>query len=118
MTDLEKENHTQPIEKNRSWFSKNKKRILIGGTIALILAGSGIGYILCGEKEVSFPNWLKNATTEELNEAYEKQRLNFCKTGVRGYVMMKIDKELNRRSAPSHILNPNFRWTDKHRWEK
>ena len=59
-------------EKVKCWFNKNKKYILIGGAVALVLVGAGVGYVLCKDKKISFSDWLKTAPKEELEEAYEK----------------------------------------------
>ena len=68
-------------EKIKCWFDQNKKYVLIGGSIALIVVGTSVSYVLCKDKRVSFSNWLKNAPKEELEKAYKKLRLDFCKTG-------------------------------------
>lgn len=111
-------------EKVKCWFSKNKKYILIGSAVALVLVGAGAGYVLCKDKKISFSDWLKNAPKEELEEAYEKLRLDFCKTGVKAYPMEQISRELGERGAAEWFskhppnLDPNFRWTDANRWDK
>ena len=38
------------VEKVKCWFSKNKKYILIGGSIALVVVGAGVSYVLCKDK--------------------------------------------------------------------
>ena len=112
------------VEKVKCWFGKNKKYILIGGTVALVAIGTGISYVLCKNKKVSFPDWLKLASKEELETAYEKLRLDFCKTGVKSYPMEQISYELGERGAAEWFakhppnLDPNFRWTDANRWDK
>ena len=112
------------IERIKCWFNKNKKYILIGGTIALILVGSSIGYVLYKKERMTFPDWLKKASKEELEEVYEKLRLNFCKTGVKEFGMEQISSELGERGAKEWFkkhppnTNPDFRWTDANRWEK
>lgn len=112
------------IERIKCWFNKNKKYILIGGTIALILVGSSIGYVLYKKEKMTFPDWLKKASKEELEEVYEKLRLNFCKTGVKEFGMEQISSELGERGAKEWFekhppnTNPDFRWTDANRWEK
>ena len=111
-------------EKVKCWFDKNKKYLLIGGTVALVLIGAGVSYVLCKNKKVSFSDWVKSAPTEELEDAYEKLRLDFCKTGVKTYPMEQISHELGERGAKEwfakHPTNPdpNFRWTDANRWDK
>ena len=52
------------IERIKCWFNKNKKYILIGGTIALILVGSSIGYVLYKKEKMTFPDWLKKASRD------------------------------------------------------
>ena len=113
------------FEKLKCWFSKNKKYILIGGTVALILISAGVGYVLCKDKKVSFSDWLKNAPTEDLKAAYEKLRTEeFCKTGTKPYEMIKIGEELGERGAKEWFekhppnTDPHFRWTDANRWDK
>ena len=78
------------IEKVKCWFSKNKKYILIGSSIALVVVGAGVSYVLCKDKKISLTDWLKSASKEELEDAYEKLRLDFCKTGVKAYPMEQI----------------------------
>ena len=111
-------------EKIKGWFDKNKKKIIIGGSVVLSLVGTGIGYVLCKGKKISFADWLKIATKEELEEAYEKLRLTFCKTGTRPFGMEQISRELGERGAKEWFerhppnLDPNFRWTDANRWDR
>jgi len=112
------------LEKVKCWFNKNKKYILIGGAVAFVIVGASVGYVLCKDKKVSFPDWLKNASTEELEGAYEKMRLDYCKTGTKSVEMQKIGEELSDRGAKEwfkkHPPNPdpNFRWTDANRWDQ
>lgn len=111
-------------DKFKSWFSKNKKKIIIGGSVVLAIAGATIAYVLLNNKKISFTDWIKTAPDEDLEEAYEKLRLEFCKTGVRTPEMEKINHELGVRGAEEwfkkHPRNtdPSFRWTDANRWEK
>ena len=111
-------------EKVKCWFDKNKKYVLIGGSIAFIVVGTGKSCVLCKDKKISFADWLKNAPQEELEKAYEKLRLDFCKTGVKAYPMEQISRELGERGAAERFakhppnLDPNFRWTDAARWDK
>ena len=58
-------------EKVKCWFDKNKKYVLIGGSIAFIVVGTGISFVLCKDKKIPFADWLKNAPKEELEKAYE-----------------------------------------------
>jgi flagellar basal body-associated protein FliL len=111
-------------EKIKSLANKNKKTIMIGGTVILSLVGTGICYVFGKSKRMSFSEWLKMAPKKELEEAYEKLRLNFCKTGVRTYDMEQISRELGERGAKEWFekhpknMDPNFRWTDANRWDK
>ena len=81
------------LAKIKSWFSKNKKHIIIGGTIVLALVGTGIGYVLYKNRKMSFSDWLKLASKEELEEAYERLRQIFCKTGTKPIGMEQISHE-------------------------
>lgn len=111
-------------EKVKCWFNKNKKYIQIGGTVAVIIVGATVGYVLCNNKKVSFADWIKQAPTEDLEQAHKKLRLDFCKTGVRSYEMEQISRELGDRGAKEWFakhppkVDPNFRWTDANRWDK
>ena len=111
-------------EKVKSWINKNKKKLLIGGTFVLVIIGTGIGYVFYKNKKISFPDWLKIASREELEEAYEKLRLDFCKTGTKPFGMEQIDQELGERGAKEWFekhppnLDPNFRRTDANRWDR
>ncbi len=110
--------------KIRNWFRKNKKKLIICGSVVLAIVGSSVGYVLYKNNKVTFPDWLKIASKEELEEVYEKLRLNFCKTGIRTYEMEQISHELGERGAKEWFekhppnLDPNFRWTDANRWDK
>lgn len=112
------------FEKTKGWFDENKKYVLIGGTVALSIVGTGIGYVVCKNSKISFSDWLKIASKEDLEEAYEKLRLTFCKTGIRTKDMEQIGQELGERGAiewfEKHPKNtsPNFRWTDANRWDR
>ena len=112
------------FEKIKKWFNKNKKYILIGGTV-LLTVGSGIAYVIYKKGKISFEEWVKLAPTEELNEAYEKLRLGvFCKIGDKLPEMELISRELGRRCAKEWFekhpksFNPNFRWSDANRWDR
>ena len=109
-------------EKVKCWFNKNKKYIQIGGTVAVIFAGAVAAYVLCNNKKISFDDWIKKASNQDLEQAHEVLRLDFCKTGVRSLEMEKISQELGSRGAKEwfakHPPTPNFRWTDANRWEK
>ena len=112
------------IEKFKQWFNKNKKYVLIGGTV-LLSVGSSIVYVIYKKSKVSFEDWIKISPTEELKEAYEKLRLEiFCKTGDRPPEMERISQELCKRGAKEwfakhpNSYNPSFRWSDANRWDK
>ena len=66
----------------------------------------------------------KMDTVEELDEIYEKMRVEFCKTGTKPFGMEQISRELGKRGAKEWFekhppnLDPNFRWTDANRWNK
>ena len=111
-------------DKIKSWFKKNQKYVLIGGSVVLSIIGSGVGYVLYKNNKMSLPDWLKIAPKEELEEVYEKMRLDFCKTGVKAFGMEQIGQELGERGAKEWFekhppkLDPNFRWTDANRWDK
>ena len=111
-------------EKIKGWFNKNKKYVIAGGTVVLTIVGTGIGYVLFKNKKISFPEWLKVASTEELREAYEELRKEFCKTGYKPFGMEQISRELGDRHAKEWFakhppnLDPNFRWTDANRWDR
>lgn len=111
-------------EKIKGWFHKNKKSIFIGGTVILSLIGTSVGYVLYNNNKISFSDWLRIASREELEETYEKLRLEFCKTGVKTFDMEQIGQELGKRGAKEWFekhppnTNPNFRWTDANRWDR
>lgn len=110
------------LKKLKNWFKKYKKRIVIGGAMALTGIGIGILYARYKNNEISFSEWLEMASTDELEEIYEKERLDFCKTGTRSYEMEQISKELGERGAEKwfseHPPSSTPPWTDKNRWEK
>ena len=111
-------------EKSKGWFKKNRKYVIGGGAAILTVIGTGIGYVLFKNKKISFPDWLKTASTEELREAYEELRSEFRRTGCKPFVMEQISLELEGRGAKEWFsknppnLDPNFRWTDANRWDK
>ena len=112
------------FEKIKNWFNKNKKYVLIGGTVILTV-GSAVAYVIYKKGKVSFEDWLKVAPTEELKEAYEKLRVGvFCKTGDKPPEMERISHELGERGAKEWFekhpksFNPNFKWSDANRWDK
>lgn len=76
------------------------------------------------KKSTNFSDWVKNATDNELENEYEKHRLNFCETGHKSYEMNIIDDEISERGAKKWFekhpenTDPHFRWTDANRWNK
>lgn len=112
------------LEKIKCWLNRQKKYVLVGGTVVLSIVGTGVGYVLYKYNKISFSDWLKIASKEELEEIYEKMRLNFCKTGTKEFGMEQISHELGERGATEWLkkhprnTDPNFRWTDVNRWEK
>ena len=44
-------------DKMKMWFQKNKKYVIIGGTIVLTIVGIGVGYVICKNKKISFTDW-------------------------------------------------------------
>lgn len=113
----------QFIEKVKSWFNKNKKYVLLGGSVVLTIVGTGVGYVLYKNNKFSFSDWLKIASTEELDEAHKKLQLIFNKTGTKPFEMEQISQELGSRGAKEWFekhppnLDPNYRWTDANRWD-
>lgn len=111
-------------ENAQNWLVNNKKSILIGGMAVLSLVGSVVGFAFHKNNKISFPEWLKTAPKEELEEAYEQLRQIFCKTGTRPFGMEQISHELGDRGAKEWFekhppnLDPNFRWTDANRWDR
>ena len=107
----------------KCWFNDNKKIIHIGGSVVLAIIGAGVGYVLYKNNSISFSDWLKTASKEELNEAYKKLYPLFHKTGTKPYEMEQISHELGLRAAQEWFgkhppnLDPYYRWTDANRWE-
>lgn len=112
------------FEKVKKWFNKNKKRVVAYGTVVLVIVGTGVTAVIYKNNRITFLDWLKIASKEELEEIYEKLRLDFIKTGVKTFEMEKISQELGERGAKEWFekhppnLDPNFRWTDINRWDK
>ena len=110
-------------EKIKCWYRRRKKYILPIGGVVLVLVGVGVSYVTKSNKKITFEEWLKNAPTKELDEAYEKLRLVFCKTGTRPFEMEQIGQELGVRGAKEWFekhppnTDPCFRWTDVNRWD-
>ena len=112
------------IKKIMNWYDENKKYVLVSGTVVLSIVGAGVGFVVYKNNKITFSDWLKIASTEELKELYEKKRLEFCKTGSRPIGMNKIGDELGAREAKEWFknhppnLDSNFRWTDANRWDR
>lgn len=70
-----------------------------------------------------FKEWAKTATKEELSEELEKNRQRYLRTGDRGPTESTLQKEMYKRleeeakNDPYRNTDPNYRWTDKNRWE-
>ena len=96
----------------------------IDGTYYLFDSNPIDTYNFYKNNKISFKDWLKKASQDELKEVYEKLRLDFCRTGNKSYEMEKISQELGIRGAKEWFKNhppnnnPNFRWTDANRWDK
>ena len=109
--------------KIQHWLSKNKRSVQIGGT-ALFLLGSGLGYILCKNKQIPFPEQLKLWTMKELYDAYKEFLPEFHRTNVKPFKMQQIDHEIALRGAKEWFAkhppntDPNYRWTDALRWDR
>lgn len=110
--------------KIKLWVRRYKKIIILSSVAVLVVAGTGVFYVINKDKKLSLPDWLKIATKDELEDAYEKLRLDYLKTGVKEYPMEQISRELGNRGAEKWFknhprnTNPNFRWTDANRWDK
>ena len=109
-------------EKLKCWLNKGKKYVILGGTAALTIIGAG--YLFYKNDEISFSDWFKMASKEELDEIYEKEQSSFSKTGIKSSIMEQVGYELEERGSnewfDKHPPNkdPNFRWTDAARWDK
>ena len=77
---------------------------------------------------LSKPNsnsWIKSASKKELQDAYEIERQKWAKNGAgnKTPLMNKLGKAISEISAkewendPRRNTDPNYRWTDKNRWE-
>jgi hypothetical protein len=110
--------------KIKLWVRKNKKIIILSSVAVLVVAGAGVFYVINKDKKISLLDWLKSATKEELEEAHEKLRIDFLKTGIKEYPMEQISQELGNRGAEEWFrhhprnVDPNYRWTDANRWDK
>ena len=106
--------------KVKNWFDENKKYVQIGGAVAL----SFMGYALCKNKKIPFPEEIKSWSLEKLHAEYGKYLPEFYKTNVKPYKMQLIDSELGQRAAnawsaiSSPNTDPHFRWTDINRWDR
>lgn len=123
-------------------FAIDHPAVVIGTGIGIGMVGSRLRIILdranqsssentedCdasnSEKEISFKEWVKSASDEELIEAYDEDRATvFKNTGVKTWKMEIIDNELYdrgvkkwRREHPNEadIGTP---WKDKERYER
>lgn len=111
------------INRLKKWITRNKKYIIKGSLVVFSIVG-GIVYIMYKNNKVSFSDWLKLASKQELEEIYEKMRLDSCKIGIKPLEMERIGEELEIRSTKEWFekhppnTDPNFRWTDVNRWEK
>jgi len=71
--------------------------------------------------EGEFENWAAKASKEELSEALEQNRQKWLKTGDYGPTEDILVREMGNRlkeeweNDPNR--DPNYRWTDKNRWE-
>ena len=112
------------FKKIQSWFKKNKKYVLIGGTVILTIIGTGVGFVIYNKNKMTLPKWLKIATDQELDEVYEKMRVQFQKTGAKPFGMELISSEIGERGSKDWFvkhppnIDPAFRWTDANRWDK
>ncbi len=70
-----------------------------------------------------FEEWAKTASIEELSAELEKNRQKWLKTGDYGPTENILKSEMFKRleeaalNDPFRNTNPNWRWTDKNRWE-
>ena len=75
-----------------------------------------------------FDKWIENASDEELSSEYENYRQQWISNNEKGIgngeplpEMDKINSEMGRRSKErwekDPNRDPNYRWTDKNRWE-
>lgn len=70
-----------------------------------------------------FAEWAKTASIEELSAELEKNRQKWIKTGNYGPTEGILKEEMLKRLEEEALKNPfrntdpNWRWTDKNRWE-
>lgn len=72
-----------------------------------------------------FEKWMKSATYEELDAAYEKRRIeDFMKIGEKTFDMKRLEREMAKRTAQKgdkdrkKSVKTNYHWTDANRWDK
>ena len=74
----------------------------------------------------SLGTFIKSATLEELEDAYEVRRQQGLKDGGgdRTPEMERLNRAISKKAAelwekdPRRNTDPNFRWTDANRWDK
>lgn len=80
------------------------------------------------KKKDNLSNWIKSATDEELEDAYEIRRKKWEETGFGGDgektpEMKILNEAIGRRydekweNDPRRNTDPNFHWTDANRWD-
>ena len=126
------------------WIQEHKKELIISGIsiTAAVLIVLGIknrdslsAYWEQLKKRVSyasshnsnplkkFEEWAKIARKDELSAELEKNRQRWLKTGDYGPTEEILKSEMLKRleeealKNPFRNTNPNWRWTDKNRWE-
>ena len=81
----------------------------------------GLFDFLSGGSMKKFEEWAESASQEELSAALEKNRQNWLETGDYGPTEETLVREMNKRLEEEAKKNPhrdpNYRWTDKNRWE-
>lgn len=112
-------------EKAEKWLIKACKAI---GVTALLIGGTYFALRL-SDNEDEFENWIKNASSDELSEAYQYERQEWIKngynngTGEKTAIMNRLNKEISKRVAeewednPNRNRDPNYRWFDEARWD-
>lgn len=104
--------------KVKNWFDENKKYVYIGGAAALSL----VGYALCRNEKIPFPEEIKSWSLEKLYAEYEKYLPEFHRTNVKPFKMEQINQEIGLRGAKEWFAKhpPNFdsRWSDANRWDR
>lgn len=113
----------------KDWYREHKDTIKSWGKKGAFIAGAlgTVWTLLLNLKDKeSFEKWILNASDEDLDRAYEKERLERVSRGEEqtSHRMRRISNEMNERAAikaqndPKRNKNPNFRWTDEARWDK